>query len=112
MRLHEGDYVPDERGGFETVSGKDALGQRVLMKLKARRGAFPFMPTFGSRLWLLPREKASARQRAAEQYVSEALADEEEITVKDVTVSEREGELLVSVGLSMGGETFTVSLSI
>ena len=73
LRMKNGDYVP-KGSGLETVSGSEAVLQRVLLRLTARRGAFPFMESFGSRLWTLGQLKAAERQAAAEQYVAEALA--------------------------------------
>ena len=70
LRMKNGDYVP-KGSGLETVSGSEAVLQRVLLRLTARRGAFPFMESFGSRLWTLGQLKAAERQAAAEQYVAD-----------------------------------------
>ena len=112
MRLVDGDYVTDERGGFEEVAGTDAVMQRVLLKLKARRGGFPLMPGFGSRFYLLTREKPSGRQRAAEQYANEALADENAVEIKSVSVKEKDGVLQVTVETAMGDKTASVSVNV
>ena len=61
LLLKDGDYVVDERGGLRTVEGAQDLLQRVLFRLQARRGSFPFLPELGSRLYLLPREKPGGR---------------------------------------------------
>lgn len=58
LRMKNGDYVP-KGSGLETVSGSEAVLQRVLLRLTARRGAFPFMESFGSRLWTLGQLKAA-----------------------------------------------------
>ena len=76
LQIQNGDYVPDGLGGFRRLTGGEALLQRVLFRLVPRRGAFPFMPELGSRLYLVLREKPAARQALAEQYVAEALAGE------------------------------------
>ena len=39
LKLRNGDYVPDGVGGLKRVEGREALLQRVLFKLTARRGA-------------------------------------------------------------------------
>ena len=62
LKLEQGDYVPDGAGGFETLDGAQALLARVLFRLTARRGQFPFLPEMGSRLYLLGRERPSARE--------------------------------------------------
>lgn len=73
-RFTNGDYVPDGFGGFERLQGAQAVLQRALFKLSCRRGSFPFLPELGSRLYLLGREKQSARNSCARQYAAEALA--------------------------------------
>lgn len=85
-KLINGDYIPDGLGGIERCSGADALLQRVLFRLTARRGQFPMLPTLGSRLYLLGTEPPSQRLSAARQYVAEALS-EEEVSVADVQLS-------------------------
>ncbi len=59
LAMQNGDYVPDGVGGLRRVSGREALLQRVLFKLAARRGAFPFREDLGSRLWQLPQLPAA-----------------------------------------------------
>ena len=76
-KLRDGDYCPDGAGDFTRAEGADALLERVLFKLQARRGSFPLLPNLGSRLYLLPREKVSARSAQGASYAAEALAEEE-----------------------------------
>ena len=79
LRLEQGDYVPNGAGGFQRLEGAEALLQRVLFRLTARRGQFPFLPELGSRLYQLGREKPSAREALALQYVTEALVQEPDL---------------------------------
>ena len=44
LELQNGDYVPDGIGGVRRVSGREALAQRIIFRLTARRGSFPFWP--------------------------------------------------------------------
>ena len=74
--IREGDYVPDGSGGLRRLEGTDALLQRVLFRLCARRGGFALLPEMGSELYRLSREKRGQRLAAARQYVAEALAAE------------------------------------
>ena len=92
-RLENGDYLPDGRGGFLTAEGDEALLQRALLRLSARRGSFPFLPELGSRLYLLGTLAPAARSLAAERYVTEALAPETALKVESVRL--REEELVV-----------------
>lgn len=108
LKIREGDYVPDGMGGAERVEGREALLQRVLYRLTARRGAFPFLPELGSDLAALSREPASQRQSAAEKAVVQALADEEDLWVESVTL---EGEELTA-RLRYEGEELAVRLEI
>ena len=55
-KISNGDYVSDGLGGVERCKGTDALLERVLFRLTARRGQFPPLPELGSRLYLLSRE--------------------------------------------------------
>ena len=48
-KLIGGDYVPDGRGGLETLSQEEALLQRVLFRLTARRGQFPAYTSWGGK---------------------------------------------------------------
>ena len=91
LKLENGDYLPDGHGGLQQA-GEELL-QRVLNRLSARRGSFPFLPDFGSRLYLLGLAAPSVREAAAERYVTEALAPETALKVESVRL--REEELVV-----------------
>ena len=47
LMLVNGDYVP-QGNGLQSAKGDEAVLQRMLMKLTARRGQFPFMQTVDS----------------------------------------------------------------
>ena len=87
LSLRNGDYVPDGTGGLRRAEGREALLERVLFRLTARRGTFPFLPDLGSRLWQLGQLPAAQRQSAAEQYVAEALSAEAELAVEQVSLA-------------------------
>lgn len=112
LALSNGDYI-QQGDGLRTVTGNEALLQRVLMKLTARRGQFPFMETFGSRLWTLGQLKESERQAAAAQYTAEALADETGLTVEDVTLTaEGDGRTGLTAVLVLGETRLTAELTL
>ena len=112
LKIKDGDYVPDGSGGFVTVQGTEQLLQRVLIKLTARRGAFPFMENFGSRLWQLGRVEPAVRRSAAIQYAAEAL-EGENVSVQDVILADGEdGVLHVQVVLQAQEETYTLGLMV
>ena len=110
LKLQNGDYVLDGAARLCRVEGAEALLQRVLFRLSARRGAFPFWGTLGSQLWQLGRLPAAARLPAARQYVAEALADEAGIDISDVKVSEEKDGICVTVFLTSGGEDMEISV--
>ena len=110
--LKNGDYLPDGKGGFARAAGGEELIQRVLFKLTARRGSFPLLPELGSRLFELARHKQSQRESLARQYVSEALKDEEELSVEGVSVNPSGEGLSVTVFLSYHGETLNVTVEV
>ena len=112
LAMQNGDYVPDGVGGLRRVSGREALLQRVLFKLAARRGAFPFREDLGSRLWQLPKLPAAQRQGAAAQFVAEAL-EGEGLSVESVALSPlEEGSAVLTAELLWQGEPLSVSLDI
>ena len=110
--LKDGDYLPNGQGGFCTVTGREELLQRVLWKLTARRGGFPFLPRLGSRLYTLNRQKPSEWQGRAEEYVTEALAEETDLRLDGVDVSRENGRLFVTVYLNWQGEDLSVKLGV
>ena len=112
LKLRDGDYLPDGRGSFETASGIDEILERVLFKLTARRGGFALMPELGSRLYLLGRQKPSERLSAAKQYVLEALADEEDISLLSVDLADGAGETVLTVVFEYEGESVSAEVSI
>ena len=91
LKLVNGDYQPDGHGGLRQA--EEEILQRALSRLTARRGSFPFLPEFGSRLCLLGAVAPLARETAAERYVTEALAPETALKVESVRL--REEELVV-----------------
>ena len=112
LELREGDYVADSAGGLKRVCGREALLQRVLFRLTARRGAFPFWESLGSRLWELGSVPAAGRRAAARQYVAEALA-EEPVTVEDVTLEPgQDNTAAVSAFLRYEGEPLPVTVEV
>ena len=108
-RIQNGDYIPDGLGGVVRSQGADALLERVLFRLTARRGG---LPPLGSRLYLLGREPAAQRLSAARQYVAEALA-EEAVTVTDIALAPAEQDRTrLTVQLEYQGTDLSVSLVI
>ena len=113
LELRNGDYVPDGTGGLRRLEGNQALVQRVLFRLKARRRSFPFWDRLGSRLWRLGRLPVRERQAAARQYVTEALAEETGLRIESVELArEGDGAALLTVGLTYGEELLTVTLEV
>ena len=84
LQLENRDYVPDGHGGVTGLRGMEALLARTLFRLTARRGALPFLPELGSRLYQLRRAKPVQWDSMARQYVAEALAGERELAVTEV----------------------------
>lgn len=111
LKLINGDYVPDGAGGMCRLSGAEEILGRVLFRLTARRGGLPFLPQLGSRLRLVLREKPSARQALAAQYVTEALKEETGLRVAQVELSgEDPGQLTVC--LEWQGEPLSVTVDL
>lgn len=112
LRLRNGDYVPDGVGGLLRVEGREALLQRALFRLTARRGTFPFLPELGSRLWQLGAIPPAQRQAAAAQYAAEALEDEA-LAVESVELGPgAEGAMALTVNCAWQGEPLPVTVEI
>ena len=103
--LKDGDYVPDGMGSLQKLTGAEEALQRVLFQLSARRGQFPLLPELGSELYRLGREKPSARQALAAQYVAQALTGEPEVEVQKVTYIQEGDRGMVQAVLRWRGET-------
>lgn len=113
LLLKDGDYVPDGKGGFRTVSGAEEVLQRALFLLTARRGSFPFLPELGSRLYLLPREKPGARAALAQRYAAEALAGEQGVEVTGVECAETgPGALHIRVRMTWRGAELEAEMEV
>lgn len=111
-KLEQGDYVPDGTGGLAGLTGSGEVLARVLYRLTARRGALPFLPELGSRLYQLCREKPAARQALAAQYVAEALQEEPDLTVQSVELAQTGEEGLLTVRLEWRGEELTAQVTV
>lgn len=112
LTLRNGDYVSDGAAGLCRVQGKEALLQRVLFRLSAKRGMFPFWETLGSRLWQLGQVPVAGRQAAAKQYVAEALAEEQGLCVEDVFLSQNGETAALTAELSCEGERLSVTMEL
>ncbi len=111
LALKDGDYVR-EGAGLRRVGGEEALLQRVLFRLTARRGTFPFLKELGSRLWQLGRLPAAEWQTAARAYVAEALAEEKGLFVEQVTLTPLADGGQLTVELTYEGQTLRVTAAL
>ena len=101
LMVRDGDYVPDEGGGYRRAEGSQELLQRVLWKLSIPRGSFPFL------LCQLGRCKPAQRQNLARQYVAQALENEPDLTV---TAVELEEDGTMEVALTWQGEELKLTV--
>ena len=107
LMVRDGDYIPDGTGRFRRAEGGDELLQRVLWKLSIPRGSFPLLPELGSQLCRLGRCKPAQREALARQYVAQALEDETELEVEQVSLA---GDGTLTVELSWQGEPVAVTV--
>lgn len=113
LLIEQGDYVPDGKGGFTVVEGANAVLQRVLYRLAVPLGAFLPLPSFGSELYLLHREKPSHRTAVASGYIQQALTEETDVTFDHVDITDLgAGELHMVVYLLWQGEVLSFSTTI
>ena len=112
LRLENGDYIPDGRGGVVRAEGDEALLQRVLFRLSARRGGLPMLPELGSQLYQLGREAPEARLSAARQYAAQAVSPEG-LTVEDLRLTERgNGRMDLTVWLRGENAALTATVAL
>lgn len=112
LKLVNGDYVSDGNGAMVRLTGAEEVLGRVLYRLTARRGGFSLLPELGSRLYLVMRERPSARQALAAQYVTEALREETELNVTGVEWLEQGEEARLTVRLDWQGEPLSVTVEL
>lgn len=112
LKIANGDYVPDGAGSLCRLDGEEEVLARVLYRLTARRGGLPFLPRLGSRLHLILREKPSARQALAAQYVAEALEEEPDLQVVGVELVDRGEQAELTVRLKWRGEDLSVTVDL
>ena len=105
--LQNGDYRLSG-GNIQYAEGAEAILERVLFRLRARRGRFPFYEELGSRLWQLSSLSPGQRPSAAEQYVAEALAGESGLRVTEVSLAQEGDRGLLTVRLDWQGEALAV----
>ena len=110
--LNNGDYIPDGQGNVARAEGDDALLQRVLFRLTARRGMLPMLPDLGSQLYRLGQEKADARLSAARQYAAEAVKPEG-LAVQDLTLEQAgDGRMNLTLWLEGADTALTVTVTV
>ena len=112
--MQNGRYTASRYGGLNTIAGTEALAQRIAMKLAARRGGFAPWPEYGSRLYtLLGTAKPSEYAAVARQFITEALADEQGLTIGDITAADNgDGTLSIGAGIDAAGKTLTINLTV
>lgn len=110
LLLKERDYVHDGNGGIAAAQGSDELLGEVLFRLTARRGSFPFLPSLGSRMHLLRREKPSMRESLARQFAVETLGELGDVAVTGVSVGQNGEELWVTVDLLWQGTRLSAAV--
>jgi len=110
LRLENGDYV---RSGhtLESVTGAEELAQRLMLRLRARRGGFALRPDYGSRLYTLPGLLPGARETSARAFVAEALSGED-ACLEALKLTETANGITVDMVLRCGGGTVSVTTEI
>ena len=110
LKITDGKYTLGKYRTPEEVGETNELLQRIWMKLKVHRGAFIPLPEYGSRLYMLSQTKPSNREMAARQYVLEALADETDIELSSLELTQTaEGEAVLLLTFTYKNE-YTVSI--
>lgn len=112
LELKDGRYTLDGGHALREIDGAEELAQRVALRLRVHRGAFLPLPEFGSRLYTLGRLHPNERETAARQFVLEALADETDLSLDALELTEKDGDAVLKLTLSSGGETLKLETGI
>lgn len=112
LKLTDRDYVPDGNGGVAVAQDGDEVLGEALFRLTARRGAFPFLPSLGSRMYLLRRARPSEWDSLALRYAVEALEDMEGVQVTGAAVDRKKDGLHVTVELLWQGRVLPLEVSL
>jgi len=108
LKMLNGDYVKNVYHDLESVSGIEETAQRIMMKLKGRRGGFALLPEYGSRLYALSNLRPAQRETIARQYIAEALEGENAI-LEDIRIHEDGEKLNLELLFRLGRETFNIT---
>ena len=111
LKLCEGSYAV-RSGTLDTVTGDEELAQRIMMKLSAHRGKFWPKPDYGSRLYTLcSGERPSNRENAVRQYVAEALSDEHDVELKELSIKNTASDAIsIDLVFAYPGGSFSVNV--
>lgn len=113
IRLDGGDFAVGANGLPASVSGKDELLQRAVIRLTVPRGSFSYDPQLGSRLHTLVMSGTDLSARARE-LVEEALSMLPELSVEQVACTPLGGgraRLVVELSTSLGTDTISLELT-
>lgn len=85
----DGDLIVLSNGDIAGISGGDLIEQRMLIRLRVRRGSWIYDASgnFGSQLQRLIGMRPNEAKLTAQAYVNEALRDMTEIAVDTVDIS-------------------------
>ena len=111
LKMRGGDYVKNVYHDLECVSGTEEAAQRIMMKLKGRRGGFALLPEYGSRLYALGGMRSGQRESMARLYIAEALEGEGAI-LEDMQLRDEGDSLVMELSLRLGGETISITTEI
>ena len=111
LKLKNGDYVKNGYHDLESVSGAEEAAQRIMMKLRARRGGFALMPDYGSRLYTLASVRPGRRESMARQFIAEAL-EGEKVLLEELRLIDDGENLNLELSLKLGGQRLNITTGI
>ncbi len=109
--LINGSHALDKAGRPVTVTGRPALAQRLLVRLRVRKGSFAPDPGLGSELWRLPGTSPGERDSLALHWAQEALLPEG-ARVRDAKCRQEEDTLAVTLAVEADGETIPLEVAV
>jgi len=111
LKMVDGNYVKNAYHDLASVSGTEELSQRIMMRLKARRGGFALLPDYGSRLYTLAGARPAERESLARQYIAEALSGEN-VLLEALQIHDKGDTLTLELTLRCSGQSLNIKTEI
>ena len=108
----DGDFIVNDSGGMKKIYGVEEACQRVRFILSTKKGSFVYNRELGADFSpvLDGFFEEEYRSKLAEQLCREALVDQKDISVERVSLTDNNGEYILSLRVVFGEEKKNVEV--